>query len=198
MTSNSSQNTALIRNQGGVPIGGIIGYEGSVSEFDGTGLGTGAVYGWAICNGQNTTGDMRGRNLTGQGTDAQFNNKFDTLGETGGVVERLIGVNNLPNFSVTGTTEDSGDHSHFVVSNDSATNNSQADVTSSDYIKKSLADSSTSQNYDLKGGATVAESGLTSPSEDHTHTFTSEPIGEGEEFDVLNPYYVAIWIKRIK
>ena len=66
-----------------VPLGTIIMYApGSTSEFDGTGLGIGSnVIGWAICNGNNTTPEMRSKFVVGYNpSDLDYN----TIGDTGG------------------------------------------------------------------------------------------------------------------
>jgi hypothetical protein len=59
-----------------------------LTEFDGTGLGTAAeVLGWAICNGQNGTRDLRGQFLVGHdAADALFNN----VGDQGGYKDAVV------------------------------------------------------------------------------------------------------------
>jgi hypothetical protein len=59
-----------------------------LTEFDGTGLGIATeVLGWAICNGQNGTRDLRGQFLVGHDTaDALFNNVGDQGGSKDAVV----------------------------------------------------------------------------------------------------------------
>lgn len=184
LISNSSANTVLLRNQGGVPIGSIVGYEGSVSQFDGTGLGFGGLTGWAICNGSNGTGDMRGRNLTGFGDDPAWADNFDQMGESGGAISRIIGINNLPTFTPSGTLSSNGDHNHAdqmrsgTMMGDS---NSQAGGEGNDDNLK-ITDSP-SNNSTLTG--------------EHTHTFTGNQIGGDEPISILSPYYVAMWIKRV-
>lgn len=180
LVSNSTQNTASIRNKGGVPVGGIIGYEGTLSEFDGTGLGIGSMSGWAICNGANSTGDMRGRNLVGLADDPEFQDLFDTPGNFGGSVDKIIGVNNLPVFSVTGNTNADGSHSHQINDNVVTTTGPAAGVLSN--------------SNNIGGGPEVI---TTDTDGAHSHEFTSDPIGGDVPLPIMNPYYVAIWIKRI-
>jgi hypothetical protein len=51
-----------------VPVRGIIPYSpvgGTITNFDTTGLGTGSMTNWALCNGNNNTPDLRGRFLVG-------------------------------------------------------------------------------------------------------------------------------------
>jgi hypothetical protein len=52
-----------------MPAGGIIMYTGSIADFDKTGkgkIGT-KVQGWALCNGKNSTPDLRDRFVVGAG-----------------------------------------------------------------------------------------------------------------------------------
>jgi len=70
------------------PQNGIIMYSGSVADFSGSiynPVGTGnrgtPVEGWALCNGANTTPDLRGRFIVGyDSTDTDYN----AIGKTGG------------------------------------------------------------------------------------------------------------------
>lgn len=57
------------------PAGGIIMYTGSIADFDSTGKGkTGTkVQGWALCNGQNRTPDLRDRFVVGAGKAYEVN-----------------------------------------------------------------------------------------------------------------------------
>lgn len=66
--------------------GGIIMYSGALTgKFDGTGLGySGEWVGWALCNGNNGTPDLRGRFIVGYygvGGDAQ--GEYASIGEVG-------------------------------------------------------------------------------------------------------------------
>ncbi len=48
-----------------VPVGTILEYDGSLANFNTSGLGTGPMVNWAICNGLNGTPDKRGRFTVG-------------------------------------------------------------------------------------------------------------------------------------
>jgi hypothetical protein len=62
-------------------IGEIIMYSGVLTDFDGTGLGLGKFRGFALCNGNNGTLDLRSRFIIGYDPTNSAN---DTIGETGG------------------------------------------------------------------------------------------------------------------
>lgn len=48
-----------------VPKGSILPYHGPLTSFDNTGLGSSDMLGWAICNGLNSTPDLRGLTVMG-------------------------------------------------------------------------------------------------------------------------------------
>ena len=62
------------------------------ANFDGTGKGTNKRTGWAICNGQNGTADLRGRFLVGY---SNADGDYD-LQDTGGLKEVTLTTNQIP------------------------------------------------------------------------------------------------------
>ncbi|MCO5280647.1 MAG: hypothetical protein M9931_06270 [Chitinophagales bacterium] len=86
------------------PQGGIIMYSGAWN-FDGTGLGTGTLLGWALCNGNNGTPNLNDRFVMGTNTNA-------SLGATGGNNSYSLTVAQLPSHNHTITSD--GNHSHTV------------------------------------------------------------------------------------
>ena len=128
-----------------VPLGTIIMYSPvNTSEFDGTGLGIAAnVLGWAICNGNNATPDLRGKFVVGYNPS---DTDYDAIGETGGqkyVTEVLA-------------------HEHLVAK-DTQVGSGSPGPTSTSTIAWSYSNGTSSQNYDLKGvTGQVANVGLTS------------------------------------
>ncbi|MET0391598.1 MAG: hypothetical protein ABW019_00600 [Chitinophagaceae bacterium] len=78
------------------PRGGIIMYTGTYSSlFDATGKGKSAtnVEGWAVCNGQNGTPDLRGRFVVGAGPGSGYG---DNTGLKGGNAQHTITINEMP------------------------------------------------------------------------------------------------------
>lgn len=70
---------------GTIPVGGIIMWSGSTSSIPS---------GWAICNGNNGTPDLRSRFVVGAGDDY-------SVGDTGGSNTRSLSSSNLPSFDIT-------------------------------------------------------------------------------------------------
>lgn len=93
---------SLTNSTGLVPMNAAIPYfpiSNSLSEFNSTGLGIADnVLGWAICNGQNGTRDLRGRFVIHQDvTDATM----DNVGDVGGSKTKTLVSANLPPITVT-------------------------------------------------------------------------------------------------
>lgn len=65
----------------------------TTNKFDGTGLGldTSEERGFALCNGQNGTPDLRGKFIVGLGSG-----DYDTIGNTGGEEEHTLTIDEMP------------------------------------------------------------------------------------------------------
>jgi len=76
------------------------------ANFDGTGLGINERKGWAVCNGNNGTADMRGLYPVGYDNRvADPNNNwwdalYNTLGNTGGSIKHVVTKNNIQEFTI--------------------------------------------------------------------------------------------------
>ncbi|MCX7716155.1 MAG: hypothetical protein N2Z73_01905 [Endomicrobia bacterium] len=88
-----------------VPRGGIIMYSGPWN-FDSTGLGTGPLVGWALCNGQNGTPNLSDSFVMGTVT-------YGDLNTTGGANSYTLTVSQLP--SHTHSISPGGSHSHQLL-----------------------------------------------------------------------------------
>lgn len=86
----------------GVPNGAIIMYSGPWNFTD-TGLGTGPLAGWALCNGQNGTPDLRDRFVMGTGVE-------DGLDTTGGANNFTLTIAQLPPHTHPISTQESHNH----------------------------------------------------------------------------------------
>lgn len=91
-----------IQGIGMPPPGGVIMFHGATAgKFDGSGRGiAGTPYeGWAICNGQNNTPDLRGRFIVGVGRNgdpAYAGNTTYQMGDTGGEEEHTLTQEEMP------------------------------------------------------------------------------------------------------
>lgn len=124
-----------------VPLGTILMYSPVTTvEFDVTGLGVSDnVLGWAICNGNNSTPNLKGKFVVGYDPDDV---NYDTIGETGGqkYVTEVI------------------EHTHYVAT---TTTDASETVSSSNYIgtRAIYGDNS---DYLLSAETTESSVGLTS------------------------------------
>ena len=91
-----------IQGIGMTPPGGVIMFHGETSgNFDGSGIGVaGTAYeGWAICNGQNGTPDLRGRFIVGVGRNgdpAYTGNTTYQMGDAGGEEAHTLTREEMP------------------------------------------------------------------------------------------------------
>lgn len=89
-----------------MPRGGIIMWYGSIAgKFDSTGLGIGELEGWALCNGNNGTPDLRDRFVVCIG------NTY-SMGNTGGANSVTLNVSQIPAHSHSISND--GDHIHTM------------------------------------------------------------------------------------
>ncbi|MDX9905018.1 MAG: hypothetical protein RBS55_00375 [Bacteroidales bacterium] len=92
-----------------MPEGSIIMYSGEWN-FDNTGLGTGTLSGWALCNGKNGTPDLTDRFVMGTNTSSQ-------LKTTGGSNSYSLAIGQLPLHNHYFSTMNAGEHSHTLTIN---------------------------------------------------------------------------------
>lgn len=94
------------------PKGAVVAFFGNVIWFDSSGLGISQEFqtvGWALCNGQNGTVDLRGRVIAGYSDiDVDYNNLV-----AGGVSYNVISVGNLPEHThIASSVVTESPHSH--------------------------------------------------------------------------------------
>ena len=149
-----------------MPSGGIIMWSGSVASIP---------TGWVLCDGTNSTPDLRNRFVVGAGDTY-------SVDVTGGSLTTTLTAENLPahthNFS--GNTSGAGDHRHnltFGLSNGG-----------NHYF-----------NYGQIGAAgSIDPNTAMGSSGNHTHSFsgTTGSAGSGSSFDNLPPYYALAYIMK--
>ncbi|NME66617.1 hypothetical protein [Flammeovirga aprica] len=101
------RNTEAITGLQGLLKGMIVDYYGSLVNFDATGLGIGEYIGYALCNGQNGTPDLRGRVTVGMSDTSLVNgneeanlSEYFVLGNKGGQREITLTTNQIPPLSL--------------------------------------------------------------------------------------------------
>ena len=150
---------------GGIPTGIITLWSGASDAIP---------TGWALCNGENGTPDLRGRFIVGAG---------DTyaVGDTGGSENVNLTTANLPSHnhdSGTLATDEAGAHTHDIYVSGSSP---RANILTTDYGYRKTATDVISQD-----GA-------------HTHTIsgTTGSTGSGTAHENRPPYYALCYIMKI-
>ncbi|ATV46385.1 hypothetical protein [Lake Baikal phage Baikal-20-5m-C28] len=154
-----------------------------------SGASTAIPVGWWLCDGTNTTPDLRGRFIIGaSGTYA--------VAASGGSEDVTLTTAEMPAHSHTGTATGNGSHSHYVMNQDSVNPTTTGVILTTNYMSKTGSQATTASNYVLGGSATVANSGLSSATGTHTHPVTTESQGDGSAFSILPPYYALCYIMK--
>jgi len=133
----------------GVPRGGIIMWSGAVANIP---------TGWALCNGQNSTPDLRDRFIVGAGSGY-------SPGTTGGVASHNISHSHSIGSESPGTNW-SGDHQHSY-SNTTSTARGEINTVTDDSDDKSVGGNDHYHEF----------SGLTNVTGGHSHTVNSHAHG---------------------
>ncbi|MFH1119827.1 MAG: hypothetical protein V1775_08380 [Bacteroidota bacterium] len=211
---------------GNVPAGGIIMYSGAWS-FTTSGLGTGHLTGWALCNGNNDTPDLREQFVMGASTGVE-------LETTGGENSYSLTVNQLPihshDFSSGQTTDHShtfttnasgyhihdisvlsgGIHQHDVVQGSTPVRWGDNNGISSNWIESAGQQGGVSGNYLIASNAgehthpascdptpNHTHIGTTSPTGAHSHSGTTNPSGNGAPIDNRPSFVKLAFIMKL-
>jgi hypothetical protein len=186
--------------KGTIPIGGIIMWHGADNDSIFT-------QGWALCNGQNGTPDLRDRFVVGRRSQGlgSYN-----AGQIGGEATKTLGTANLPSHTHTDGTlaATGGNHTHSFSGSGSNTHShgiprgaggADADITPYvaddvvEYIESSFSSDSATINFTISG--TTGGSGNLSLGVDGV---TGDQGGTmGQSFDIIPPYYAIAYIMRI-
>jgi microcystin-dependent protein len=194
--------------EGVVPPGTITMFSGatySSANFANTGLGNvGTPYfGWALCNGQNGTPDLRGRFVVGQrnsfGTGSpsgvpgqqydntsEYNNADYDLHDTGGEREPTLTVAQMPSHDHT-ITDPGHDHPMYIFDTFQVTDQGQCG-------DKIVNVDNVSCPINLFGTRTTSTSYITNATTGITSTNNR---GSSNSFDNRPPYYVLAYIMKL-
>lgn len=136
--------------------------------------------GWTLCNGSNSTPDLRDRFVVGAGSTY-------AVGATGGSADSIV-----VSHTHTGTTDAAGTHSH-TISNVSAFNESD----SADPPIDGITGSSTADGgRNLTASATLQATAILTTAPNHTHTITTGSTGASGTNANLPPYYALCYIMK--
>ena len=171
---------AVATKQDTLPTGIIVMWSGATNAVP---------TGWALCNGQNGTPDLRDRFIVGAGSSYG-------VGNLGGNDNVTLTENNLPQH--THTTSSSGAHTHFVAANDGNTGKSypNTSVTSSNYVSSNAWDGA-SESYVFDGTSGVASIGLTNSAGAHTHTLSTFGATTPNAVDIRPKYLALAYIMKL-
>ena len=167
LTATTSELNSL-SGGGALPSGGIIMWSGAISAIPS---------GWVLCNGSNSTPDLRDRFVVGAGSTY-------AVDATGGSDSVTLSTANLPahnhSFSGTGTTNTEGAHTHTLNAGGTA------------YPLSSPNQSTTS--------GVSTSSATTSSAGSHSHTVsisgTTGNEGSGTSHENKPPYYALAYIMK--
>ena len=113
-----------------------------------------------------------------------------SIGTSGGSSSVTLSVDNLPSHSHSGTTSDSGSHSHSItdpghthISKIARDDNNGSNVTG----QAPAGDSYENVNDGMATSSSTTGISINSVG-NHSHTYTTSSVGSGTSFSVLNPY----------
>jgi len=161
--------TEIENGFGLVPSGTIVMWNGTIIPE-----------GWALCDGNNGTPDLRGMFIVGYDPS---DIDYDVIGGTGGEKTHTLTINEMPSHShsVTGTTSVDGEHSHSYEDRYS--------------INNVLAGMAGQARDDMENFQTKS----TQPAGDHSHTVSGTALNTGgnQPHENRPPYYVLAFIMKL-
>ena len=150
---------------GKIPPGMIVLWSGSISNIPD---------GWALCDGQNGTPDLRDRFILGAGNNYLPN-------DIGGEATHVLTINEMPTHNHTGTTSEAGSHTHKIGTDKDTTYNTYGECWS-------VHNASTGAAY---------YNGSTNWSGNHMHSFTTENTGDSQAHNNMPPYYAVCYVRKL-
>ena len=183
-SSTAIATTAFVQNV--LPRGMIVMWGGLVGAIP---------TGWQLCDGSNSTPDLRGQFIVGAGGTY-------TTGNTGGASSITLTTGNLPAHthlaSLTGATDQNGSHNHTVI--DPGHIHSLPSVFNQSYPNSFVAGyGGAGQVVSQTGSATTGISLALSPTHSHNVTLTGNvgSTGSGQSIDTRPPFYALCYIQKM-
>jgi microcystin-dependent protein len=167
-----------VSGYGTIPIGGIIMWSGQIASIPD---------GWALCDGLQSTPDLRNRFVMGAGLDKGPLGQHRNVGATGGAETVTLTIGQLPahNHGVSGNTSSGGAHTHPFRG------------FHADFRHGGAASEGSTKN---DGDGSFTDTGAVLSAGEHVHSInlTSQSTGGGQAIDKLPPFYVLAYIMRIR
>lgn len=166
--------TAINRLQ---PIGTIVMWSGAINQLPS---------GWALCDGQNGTPDLRNRFIVGAGGEYALNDE-------GGNEAVQLSTSNLPSFTASGQTTNNGGHHHPYKDSYFIESFPQGDVpgTSGDWVGNNRQGA----RGDNDNRYIWWRHGTTNYSGDHQHAVSINYNGQSQHIDIRPKYYALAFIQ---
>ena len=175
----SSVAYAFQAGDGGVPKGGIIMWSGAADAVPD---------GWALCNGQNGTPDLRNRFVVGAGL-------VYTSGATGGAATNILTIDEMPAHSHGGVTgAESVQHTHYDSGHDHMGTliSVNKDGTSGTRVREAEPQG---PNGGVSFRVNTGWANLGPESTGHYHGISQE--GRGQPLENRPPYYALAFIMKL-
>lgn len=173
--SHTDLNTRLM------PSGGIIMWSGAQADIPS---------GWVLCDGNNSTPDLRGRFVVGAGGAY-------SVGATGGNTSVALSESNIPSHTHSATFTGSALPAHSHSLNDPGHTHSYQAFTGGSWGHSSGATTNDAVTNKTVGssttGITIASASAGTPSGTVAVSYT----GSGASFDIRNPYYALCYIMKV-
>jgi hypothetical protein len=150
--------------------------------------------GWQLCDGSNSTPDLRGQFIVGAGGTY-------TTGNTGGTSSVTLTTGNLPAHthvaSLSGSTDQNGSHNHTVI--DPGHSHSLPAVFYQSSPNGFAGGGGAGQVTSVTGAASTGISLALSPTHSHNVTLTGNvgSTGSGQSIDTRPPFYALCYIQKM-
>ena len=154
--------------------------------------------GFVLCDGNNSTPDLRDRFVVGAGSAY-------SPGNTGGSSGVTLSTSQLPShthsLSASGTTGGGGSHRHYGFAN--ATGGQQrtgSNLSANNFAAKGTGAGNIYETYNITTAGNDASAGKTSEASSHTHSFSlsgnTGSAGSGSSVENRPPYYALCYIMK--
>ncbi len=200
-----SDGTLSVNAGGGVPSGLIAMWSGEATSIPD---------GWALCDGQNGTPDLRNRFIVGAGDEY-------TAGATGGEATHTLAAGEMPahshdisvsggshshgassysagSHSHTGSTNIAGSHTHAIHAHSTVKLAVRGDDSALSEYGSETTDTSGSHSHTISINDAGSHSHTISVSSaNHSHTASAGTTGEGRAHENRPPYYALAFIMKL-